>query len=372
MKKLFSSPIFPPVLILLVLISFPVMAAYKAHLNERDTVRFLQAFPHAKDTKLDNCFLCHTDGDVGEKYLDACDYCHTVYGYRAPHPEDSLRKTLNAFGIAYLDAGRNAEALSIIAELDSDGDGYSNAQEIKAGRLPGDRNDTPAVKEASAVIYTRDKLVKLPRASQFLSVDTAKFGDYFAVYTGVKIWDLLQDAGILDSATDITVFSADGYSRNFSLKEIKEGQPQGIFVARYPWIKYPSPPPYREGQQIEGMLYYMLAYERDGYPLLEGHMKAGSGGGGGNFHMSGEGPFRFIAPSQSVVADRSQWSIDRDDPPYPYNASLVKNSDYCIKTTVAIRVNTLDNKSFLYNWSEKAWQMAEEGQLVIYGAIRPR
>ena len=374
LKRIYYSPIFPLVLILLVLLSFPALAAYRAHQNDRDTSTFLQAYPQARDGKLDNCYLCHTGGEKEAKYLDACDYCHAVFGYKAPHPEGSLEKTLNPFGLAYLTAGRNAEALARIAGLDADGDGFTNAQEIAAGSLPGDKNDSPDVKEAPAVIYTRDKLARLPRTSQFMALDTAKSGDYFATYTGVEIWDLLQDAGILDTATDITVYSADGYSRNFSLKEIKEAYAQGTFLARYPWIKYPSDVSYHDGQQLPGKLYYLLAYERDGYPLLEGRMKTGGGNGGGNYHMSGEGPYRFIAPStRPVVPDRSALSIDRDDPSYPYNPErpVLKNADYCIKTTVAIQVNTANNKVYHLNWPERAWKLVEEGELVVYGAIAP-
>lgn len=369
MRHIYRSPLFAPVLILLILLSFPVMAAYKAHKNEADTTNFLQAYPHAKDTRLDNCYLCHTGGDMAGKYLDACDYCHMVYGYKAPHPEGSSRKTLNAFGLAYLDAGRNAGAITSIAGLDSDGDGFSNEQEIKAGCLPGDANDSPVTKEAQAVVYTRDKLARLPRTSQFMALDTAKHGDYFATYTGVKIWDLLRDAGILETATDITVYSADGYSRNYSLEEIRKSYTPGVFFSRYPWISYPVGEQYRDGQRIPGKLYYLLAYERDGYPLLEGEIQAS--GDGRKVHMSGEGPYRFIAPSsQPIVPDRSQWSIDRDDSPYPFNPSVLKNADYCIKSTVAIQVNTATAKSYQFNWSEKVWQMIDAGEIVVYGAIR--
>lgn len=375
MKQIYRSPFFVPLLILLVLLSFPVMAAYKAHHNDRDTVNFLQAYPQAADTKLDNCYLCHTGGEMNGKYLDACDYCHVVFGYKAPHPEGGIEKTLNSFGVAYLNAGRSVKAFTGIAGLDSDGDGFSNEEEIKAGCLPGDGHDSPLVKQAPAIVYTRDELARLPRTSQFMALDTAKAGDYFATYTGVKIWDLLRDAGILDTATDITVYSADGYSRNFSLQEIRESYAQGSFLSRYPWIKYPEPEAYRDGQRIPGKLVYLLAFERDGYPLLEGKIKHGGGDGGGKAHMSGEGPYRFIAPSsQPIVPDRSQWSIDRDDPPYPYNPDrpILKNADYCIKTIVAIQVNIEHNKSYQFDWSGKAWQMVEDGELVIYGAIQPR
>jgi hypothetical protein len=372
MKKIFYSPIFPPVLILLVLLSFPVMAAYKAHRNGVDSALFVQAYPQAKDGKLDNCFLCHTGGDVDGRYLNECDHCHTVYGYKAPHPEGGLKKTLNPFGLAYLEAGRSVGAFAAIAGMDSDGDGFSNEEEIKTGHNPGDKNDSPTVQAAPAVVYNREMLGRLPRTTQYMVFDTAKFGDYYALYTGVKIWDLLMDAGILGTATDITVYSVSGYSRNYALKDLKKEYSQGVFYSHYPWMKYPALTPYRDGAQIPGKLSYLLAYERDGYPLLEGKMKDE---GNGRFHMYGEGPYRFIAPLlQPIVPDRSAWGIDRDDPPYPFNPGrpVGKNADYCVKSIVAIQVNTADNKSFQYNWSEKQFDMVAAGELVVYGAIRPR
>ncbi|MEZ4600987.1 MAG: GEGP motif-containing diheme protein [Syntrophotaleaceae bacterium] len=371
MKKLFTPSLLPPILVLLALLTFPVLAAYKAHLNILDSMLFVDAYPQARDTKTDNCFLCHTGGVIEGRYLNDCDYCHTVYGYKAPHPQGSLAKTLNAYGAAYLKAGRNVEAFITVGAQDSDGDGFSNAEEIKGGYLPGDKNDSPATQEAPAVIYDRTRLSRLPRTSQLMAFDTAKFGDYYAVYSGVKVLDLLLDAGILDSATDITVYSISGYSRNFAIKDLQEGFAQGVFFSRYPWIKHPAEVPLRDGQQIPGKQFFLVAFERDGYPLLEGRMKSDAKG---HFHMHGEGPYRFISPYlQPIVPDRSQWSIDRDEPPYPFNPGrpVAKNADYCVKSIVAIQVNTEDNKSYRYNWAEQQFQMAAKGELVVYGAIRP-
>lgn len=369
MKKPINARLLPPVLVLLALVSFPVLAAYKAHLNISDSILFLQGYPQAKDTKVDNCFLCHTGGVVEERYLNDCDYCHAVYGYKPPHPEGSIGKTLNAFGAAYLKAGRNLEALERIADQDSDGDGFDNEKEILSGYLPGEENDCPATPEAPAVIYDRTRLNRLPRTSQFMLFDTAKFGDYYAAYSGVKVWDLLLDAGILDTATDITVYSISGYSRNYSIEEVKQGFAQGIFFSRYPWIKFPAEVPLQDGQQIPGKQYFLVAFERDGYPLPIGRMKADDKG---HYHMQGEGPYRFISPSlQPIVPDRSQWSIDRDEPPYPFNPGrpVTKNAEYCVKSIVAIQVNTEDNKFYRYNWSERQFQMAADAELVVYGAI---
>lgn len=373
MAKKFGGSFFTLMTLLLLSITFTVFAAYKSHHNDVDSAKFLQAYPNAQGTKVDNCFVCHTGGTVEQKHLNACNYCHTEYGYKAPHPAGSLHKTLNPFGVDYLQAGRGVEAFAIIAGYDSDQDGVSNEQEISLACLPGDKFDRPDVTEAPAVSYTREKLYQLPRTTQFMVVDTAKAGDYFATYAGVHIWQLLQDAGILENATDIIVYSVDGYSSNFSVDELQKNYEQGSYITTYPWIQSPEGLAYRPGKQIPGKLGYLVAYERDSYPLLAG--KIVTGGDGGKVSLSGEGPYRFIAPlTGRVTPDRSQWSMDRDESPYPYNPNrpVLKNSDYCIKSIVAIQVNTAANKSYQYDWSSKAWQMIEQGELVIYGAIKPR
>lgn len=354
---------------LLLLVAVPVTASYKAHNSDADASLFLQAYPSAAGTKLDNCYLCHTGGTVGSKWLDSCDYCHSIYGFKPPHGD--ISQTLNPFGTAYHTAGRNLDAFSSIADLDSDRDGFTNEEEILAGRLPGDKNDNPNVEEAPAVIYTREKLRQLPVTTQFMAVDTAKSGDFFTTYTGVDMWQLLLDAGIRDDATDITVFAADGYSRNFLVSDLKKSYPQGSFYNKYPWISFPLLTSYSHGQLLPGDLHYLLAYDREGFPLLESKIVAGSDG---KSSLDGEGPYRFISPlTEPVVPDRSQWSIDRDDPPYPYNPNrpVIRNGDYCIKVVVAIRVNTETNKSYQYDWSGRAWEMVEKGELVVYGALNP-
>ena len=65
--------------------------------------------------------------------LNTCDLCHT-----ASIP------TLNPFGAAYKANGRNTAALSAIENLDSDGDGFTNIQEINALTFPGNPSSKPA------------------------------------------------------------------------------------------------------------------------------------------------------------------------------------------------------------------------------------
>lgn len=66
--------------------------------------------------------------EVYEEAAVGCTVCHTEGNFKA----------LNTYGQVYKDAGRNIDAVKAIDLGDSDGDGISNADEIKAGTNPGD------------------------------------------------------------------------------------------------------------------------------------------------------------------------------------------------------------------------------------------
>lgn len=66
--------------------------------------------------------------EVHEGATVGCTVCHPVGNF----------KELNSYGKAYNDAGRSVDAVKAIDAADSDGDGVSNADEIKAGTNPGD------------------------------------------------------------------------------------------------------------------------------------------------------------------------------------------------------------------------------------------
>lgn len=65
--------------------------------------------------------------------LQACDLCHT-----ASIP------SLNPYGAAYKANGRSSAAFGLIEGLDSDGDGFTNIQEINALTFPGNPSSKPA------------------------------------------------------------------------------------------------------------------------------------------------------------------------------------------------------------------------------------
>lgn len=87
-----------------------------ASANSSDFSLAESTYPNIVGTRIDSCSLCHT----------------------ASIP------SLNPFGSAYKGLGRgNASSLHMIEALDSDGDGYTNIQEINALTFPGNASDFP-------------------------------------------------------------------------------------------------------------------------------------------------------------------------------------------------------------------------------------
>jgi hypothetical protein len=66
-------------------------------------------------------------------YIPSCNACHS----------DGGGSPLNKYGMAWDEAGQNAAAFAVIAELDSDEDGVSNKAEQIAKSNPGDRSSLP-------------------------------------------------------------------------------------------------------------------------------------------------------------------------------------------------------------------------------------
>jgi len=75
---------------------------------------------------------------VGSR-IDTCSLCHL-----------GSPPALNSYGSDYLSHGRNAAAAAAIAGLDSDGDGFTNLQEIQALTFPGNASDFPAAATATS------------------------------------------------------------------------------------------------------------------------------------------------------------------------------------------------------------------------------
>ena len=113
------------------------------HENDQNIQNYVRQYPKTAGTRLDNCQTCHRSGLKGtdtDREFSPCAYCHLLQypNSRYNGAPKNFEQTLNAYGIAYKQNGRTAEALAAISKLDSDGDGFVNAEEIADLRNPGD------------------------------------------------------------------------------------------------------------------------------------------------------------------------------------------------------------------------------------------
>lgn len=194
------------ILALIFLSATVVMAAYH-HAGEKDADKFLTAYPDAADSKLDHCALCHSGGQYEKKTdywvsMGSCQWCHYSYGYDGA---GEIEDTINVYGADYKAAGRNAVAVTSIDTLDSDGDGYTNSEEIAAGTFPGNENDHPGLTPAPSIVYSKSQLAAMEQHTQFMLMNASRSDDKYVQYTGVSIKELLDQAGILPSGTCIMV-----------------------------------------------------------------------------------------------------------------------------------------------------------------------
>ncbi|MHB1459258.1 MAG: hypothetical protein ACYC0V_20300 [Armatimonadota bacterium] len=94
-----------------------VVAAHPAHLQ---MFRRVEKPPPKSQLDKARCLTCHTKPGGG--------------------------KQLNPYGLDFRENAANEESLRKIRPLDSDQDGSTNANEIKAGTLPGDGKSKPTDK----------------------------------------------------------------------------------------------------------------------------------------------------------------------------------------------------------------------------------
>ncbi|MFN8411292.1 MAG: hypothetical protein U0Z26_02775 [Anaerolineales bacterium] len=76
---------------------------------------------------------------IASSILNSCNLCHTA---NIP--------SLNPYGAAYLANGRKPAAFGLIQNLDSDGDGFSNLQELNSLTFPGNPASFPIVPTATS------------------------------------------------------------------------------------------------------------------------------------------------------------------------------------------------------------------------------
>lgn len=105
-------------------------------------------------------------------YMPSCNACH----------KDGGGSSLNAYGNAFKDAGKNAAALEKIAATDSDGDGAANVAEAQAKSNPGDKTSMPG------------------KAGNWLDLAALIPREVQAAFPGVKTW---QPRDAILTAADI-------------------------------------------------------------------------------------------------------------------------------------------------------------------------
>ncbi|MDR2018389.1 MAG: hypothetical protein LBQ00_05920 [Syntrophobacterales bacterium] len=368
------------------LLSLACYAAYH-HMGENDSKKFISAYKCRKGTKLDSCTLCHSGGSYEDSrgntiILGSCQWCHYSYGY---DESGDIKKTLNSYGVDYLNYGRSAKALKAIAKLDSDGDGFTNYDELKARSYPGDATDYPTKVYAPSVTYTRAQLEAMPQHKQFMLMNTSKSGDFYAEYSGVTVEKLLADARISDAATNIKVISPDGFSQYHSLEpdpnwyHVNGTYPEATYHhtkeadvklnQEYGWCDYSaiSCIGRQDGDPIvvSDGLRLLLAIKRDGAYLSRGVLTRDN-------KLDGEGPFRVVPPQimegppdQSSTASNYYQALSI----WPYNASWDHNAGSATRSATIIKVEPLPPGTTDINIYEMGWPYVDMSQIVVYGNI---
>jgi hypothetical protein len=308
----------------------------------------------------------------------------------------NILETLNEYGLDYGTNGKDADAVAAIEDDDSDGDGHSNITEIQATRYPGDATDDPTKTPAPYKVYTRAQLKAMTQHTQFLLMNTSRSGDFYAEYTGVPMKDLLDDAGILPSATGITVFAPDGWSQYHPFEYSDDLEMYHVY-GNMPGQEYQYPPAtyYYDTEAdnelnadygwcdynalscvgrahgnsifVNGGLKAILALKREGAILAPGVLNDEN-------KLDGEGPFRVVVPQKSPNApDQSSKSGDQNVI-WPYVNAWDHNAGACTRSVTIIRVEPLPEGTTDINLLEAGWAYIDEDnpandKIVVYGAI---
>jgi len=363
----------------------PASKAYVGHEKDADMKAFIAAYPKAAGTRLDDCQTCHRSGPRGtdaEREFSPCSYCHLLEypnaRYKTGVPK-SPADTLNAYGADFLKAGRTAAALAAIAGKDSDGDGAANAAEIAELRYPGDPASRPGQRLAPFVALTWDEVKKLPARRQLMLMNATKEPtDDYVNYSGVRVLDLLQTAGVdLKGAEGITVFAPDGYSIDYTMEDVAAPFPEGYYydgprAIKDPdraFVKYPAvlPPGLKDGGRIPGAPWLLLATERDGQPLDGSSYEKGTG------RLAGEGPFRLVKPQRDLAADPAKpGRPDRSlrakafGDGWDFSSKIDHNAGACVRGACVIRVNPMPSGFEEYDW-KNGWPLVRDRKIVVFG-----
>jgi hypothetical protein len=368
-------------------------AAY-THNGDIDSIIFRTTYPDTVGTKLDSCATCHRSSSkpADPVTYGSCQWCHYKTNYGADLSDATLRQTLNPYGLAYLDKGRNADALHTIDPFDSDGDDFSNQAEIAALTYPGDAKDDPKKVPAPSRVLSLKELEEMPLHTQFLLMNASKSDDSYTEYGGVALENLIK-AMMLDSAMDITVYSPDGFATDHPFSPSTSANsyhvfgiyPEGKFyyneradIAIHPpdppnyvnggWCDYGSPS--AAGGENESVIFnpeglkMMLAFERDGEYLTPGVLNLQN-------KLDGEGPFRVVPPQKTPGWPDQRSSSTNQNVIWPYKGANDHNAGFSSRTVTMIKVKPLPAGTTDINTLEAGWPYVDEKKIVIYGSIDP-
>jgi hypothetical protein len=361
--------------------------SYQGHATDADINNFVRAYQNTVATRLDDCQTCHCGGivmddDQEDVQANPCDYCHYII-----HPPEGwtglpegFDETLNPYGAAYDVAGRDYDAVISIANLDSDGDGYSNKDEIEDLRYPGHVGSYPGLEICRVITATLDEIKAMPVHTQFGLANAHKQQfDFYATYTGVKITDLLDAKGIdLTGATSIDILAPDGYARTFTISQIRDQFPKHRFFSGFgvdelgtdcAFVEYPQETHgYAYGDSITDEQWHILAYEREGVALAESYLEPASG------RIVGEGPFRNVIPPAAQDDELNQPDRGKDwntsgctMPEWDYVFDKEHNAGSMVKATVIIRINPMPEGCEEFDIINGGWAMVDDGTILIYG-----
>lgn len=348
--------------------------SYRGHEVDVDADNLVAAYPSILGTRLDDCHTCHAGKtDDGKPTGNACDTCHELLLHDSGH---TGRDTLNAFGLAYLDAGRSREALRRIKDDDSDGDGFSNDEELLAGRYPGGEGSMPGQTMAPILMVTLEELKAMqPHSQLMLSNTTQQQLDEYVTYKGVKIKDLLEARNVdLAGATGITVIAPDGYVKTLPIVFVNRVFPQPLFYSGLDMktlgsdcgvVRYPEdlPEGLSDGSPISGEHRLMIGYERNGVALEPCYLDVTEG------RIRGEGPLRIVVPQERPGRpDRgSRFSPTQCGDGLDFREGADHNAGSMVRGVIAIRIDPVPAGVEEFDYRSGGWAYVDAGQLILYG-----
>jgi hypothetical protein len=364
------------------------------HQGDIDSANFRTVYPDKVGTKLDSCTTCHRGSTKPQDPVTygSCQWCHYVTNYGADLSEATLLKTLNSYGLAYKNNGRDGASLEEISSFDSDGDTYNNETEIIAGTYPGDKGDNPNNVPAPSIVLSLEELEQMAQHSQFLLMNASKSDDAYTEYSGVALESLIK-ALMLESANGITVYSPDGFATYHPFQPVSNPNsyhvfgtyPPGTFyydqradIAIYPpdppnyptggWCDYSSPS--AEGRENGSSiinpdnLKLMLAFERDGECLTPGILNSSN-------KLDGEGPFRVVPPQKKPGWPDQRSSSTNQSVSWYYDKTADHNAGFSSRTVTMIKVEPMPAGTTDINTMEAGWPYVDEKKIIIYGSINP-